>query len=130
MKPFDILSRVVQASKPRRGCGAAHGEERVPTSRTSSTSDQISFFDGEEFGRYEFDGFFTGHAFADFLLGVPRFTGYILPAPDVNPFATYYAFFAQDAWRPSPKLTIDVGLRYDLRPPMQDRTQPARQLRR
>ncbi len=34
--------------------------------------DQISFFDGEEFGRYEFDGFYTGNAFADFLLGVPR----------------------------------------------------------
>ncbi len=39
----------------------------------------------------QFDGSFTGNAFADFLLGLPRFTGYILPAPDVNPFATYFA---------------------------------------
>ena len=62
------------------------------------------------------------HAFADFLLGVPRSTGYILPAPDVNPFTTYYGFFVQDDWRPSPALTINVGLRYDLRPPMLDRT--------
>ena len=84
--------------------------------------DQISFFDGEELGRYVFDGRFTGNAFADFLLGLPRFTGYILPAPDVNPFATYYAFFAQDDWRPTPSLTINFGLRYDLRPPMKDRS--------
>ena len=84
--------------------------------------DQISFFDGEELGRYVFDGSFTGQAFADFLLGLPRFTGYILPAPDVNPFATYYAGFVQDAWRPVGNLTIDVGLRYDLRPPMKDRS--------
>ena len=84
--------------------------------------DQISFFDGEELGRYVFDGSFTGNAFADFLLGLPRFTGYILPAPDVNPFSTYYAFFVQDTWRPSPNLTIDFGLRYDLRPPMKDRS--------
>ena len=84
--------------------------------------DQISFFDGEELGRYEFDGTFTGNAFADFLLGLPRFTGYILPAPDVNPYSTYYAFFAQDDWRPTSTLTINYGLRYDLRPPMKDRS--------
>ena len=84
--------------------------------------DQISFFDGEELGRYVFDGSFTGNAFADFLLGLPHFTGYILPAPDVNPFSTYYAFFAQDTWRPTRTLTVDLGLRYDLRPPMKDRS--------
>src|SRR4029450_11905882 len=84
--------------------------------------DQISFFDGEELGRYVFDGSFTGNAFADFLMGLPHFTGYILPAPDVNPFSTYYAFFAQDTWRPRRGLTVDLGLRYDLRPPMNDRS--------
>ena len=83
---------------------------------------RISFFDGEELGRYVFDGTFTGHAFGDFLIGMPHFTGYILPAPDVNPFSTYYAFFAQDSWRPSRKVTIDLGLRYDLRPPMTNRS--------
>ena len=53
---------------------------------------------------------------------MPRSTGYILPAPDVNPFTTYYGFFVQDDWRPTPTLTINVGVRYDLRPPMLDRT--------
>jgi hypothetical protein len=57
-----------------------------------------------------------------FLLGLPHFTGYILPAPDVNPYSTYYAFFAQDTWRPTRTLTVDLGLRYDLRPPMKDRS--------
>jgi outer membrane receptor protein involved in Fe transport len=71
---------------------------------------------------YVFDGTFTGHAFADFLLGLPHFTGYILPAPDVNPFSTYYAVFAQDSWRPSRQVTIDLGVRYDVRPPMRDRS--------
>jgi hypothetical protein len=84
--------------------------------------DQISFFDGEELGRYVFDGSFTGNGFADFLLGLPRTTGYILPAPDVNPYSTSYAFFAQDTWRPTRRVTLDLGLRYDLRPPMRDRS--------
>jgi len=40
----------------------------------------------------------------------------------VNPFSTYYAFFAQDTWRPTRAVTVDLGLRYDLRPPMNDRS--------
>ena len=40
----------------------------------------------------------------------------------MNPFSTYYAFFAQDAGARRRNLTIDVGLRYDLRPPMKDRS--------
>jgi hypothetical protein len=31
------------------------------------------------------------------------------------------AFFVQDSWRPSRRVTVDLGLRHDLRPPMMDR---------
>ena len=122
MKPFNILSRVVQASDTLTWLRGKHTVKGGFDLQYVEYVDQISFFDGEEFGRYEFDGSYTGHAFADFLLGLPRFTGYILPAPDVNPYATYYAFFVQDDWRPSRNLTVNLGLRYDLRPPMADRS--------
>jgi hypothetical protein len=122
VKPFDILSRVVQASNTSTWLAGRHTVKAGVDIQYVEYIDQISFFDGEELGRYVFDGTFTGHAFADFLLGLPHFTGYILPAPDVNPFSTYYAVFAQDSWRPSRSLTIDLGLRYDLRPPMKDRS--------
>ena len=122
VKPFNILSRVVQASDTLTWVSGTHAVKSGVDIQYVEYKDQISFFDGEEFGRYEFDGFYTGNAFADFLLGVPRSTGYILPAPDVNPYSTYYGFFVQDDWRPVPALTINVGLRYDLRPPMLDRT--------
>ena len=122
VKPFDILSRVVQGSNTATWLAGRHTLKAGIDIQYVEYKDQISFFDGEELGRYFFDGTFTGHAFADFLLGLPHYTGYIVPAPDVNPFSTYYAVFAQDSWRPSPRLTIDVGLRYDLRPPMKDRS--------
>lgn len=121
-KPFNILSRVVQGSDTLTWLKGRHTLKAGIDIQYVEYTDQISFFDGEELGRYLFDGTYTGHAFADFLLGLPHFTGYILPAPDVNPFATYYAFFAQDDWRPTPTLTINYGLRYDLRPPMRDRS--------
>ena len=101
---------------------ASHAARRASTFSTSSTATRSRSSTARSSGRYVFDGTFTGHAFADFLLGLPHFTGYILPAPDVNPFSTYYAFFVQDSWRPSPRVTIDLGLRYDLRPPMKDRS--------
>ena len=122
VKPFDILSRVVQASDTVTWITGRHMVKAGGDVQYVEYRDQISFFDGEELGRYFFDGSFSGHAFADFLLGLPQQTGYILPAPDVNPFSTYYAFFAQDTWRPNRALTIDVGLRYDLRPAMKDRS--------
>ena len=122
VKPFDILSRVVQASDTLTWLKARHTVKAGFDLQYVEYRDQISFFDGEELGRYVFDGSFTGQAFADFLLGLPRTTGYILPAPDVNPFATYYAGFVQDTWRPVSSLTVDAGLRYDLRPPMKDRS--------
>jgi len=121
-KPFNILSRVVQGSNTTTWLRGQHTVKGGIDVQYVEYTDQISFFDGEEFGRYEFDGSYTGSAFGDFLLGLPRFTGYILPAPDVNPYATYYAFFAQDEWRPTRTLTVNFGLRYDLRPPMADRS--------
>src|SRR5262249_58849114 len=60
--------------------------------------------------------------FADFLLGLPTFTSYAQNAPDVAPYATHFAAFVQDDWRPSPTVTINYGVRYDLRPPMDDRS--------
>ena len=122
VKPYDILSRVVQGSETLTWLAGRHTVKGGVDIQYVEYRDQISFFDGEELGRYVFDGSFTGHAFADFLLGLPRTTGYILPAPDVNPYATYYAAFVQDTWRPARDLTIDIGLRYDLRPPMRDRS--------
>jgi outer membrane receptor protein involved in Fe transport len=84
--------------------------------------DQVTFFSGEDYGRYFFDGSFSSSAFADFFFGLPTFTSYAQNAPDVDPYTTQYAFYAQDDWRPASKLTINYGVRYDLRPPMLDRS--------
>jgi hypothetical protein len=122
VKPFDILSRVIQGDNTTTWIAGRHTVKTGVDLQYVEYVDQISFFDGEELGRYVFDGTFTGQAFGDFLLGLPHFTGYILPAPDVNPFSTYYAGFVQDTWRPFNSVTVDAGLRYDLRPPMADRS--------
>jgi outer membrane receptor protein involved in Fe transport len=70
-------------------------------------------------GNLTFTGQFTGNAFADFLLGYAR--GAELSNVHVANQRRYaYAFFVQDDWRVSPRLTLNLGLRYDFMTPSYD----------
>ncbi len=67
-------------------------------------------------GIFDFDGQYTGNAFADFLSGaayqesISNYSYLALRSPWTD-------FFAQDDWRVTPKLTLNIGLRYELDPP-------------
>src|SRR5262245_16578239 len=121
-KPRNILSRTLQFSDNYTWVRGSHAFKGGADVQYVEYKDQFTFFAGEDYGRYFFDGSFSGNAFADFLLGIPNFTSYAQNAPDVNPYTTQFAVFVQDDWRPSANLTVNYGLRYDLRPPMLDRS--------
>ena len=64
-------------------------------------------------GSFGFDGTYTGSALADFMLG------YVKTA-SVNPTHTntdlhnlWQAYFVNDEWKVTPRLTVTLGLRYD-----------------
>ena len=59
-----------------------------------------------------------GNSFASFLLDLPSSSGRDLHA--VFPTHRIWQFFAyvQDKWQVSPKLTIDIGMRWEFYPPM------------
>ncbi|HXG90374.1 MAG TPA: TonB-dependent receptor [Vicinamibacterales bacterium] len=121
-KPRNILSKVVQFNDNLTYVRSGHTLKAGVDVQYVEYKDQITFFSGEEFGRYQFSGVYTGNAFADFLVGAPQFTGYSINTPDANPYATHFAGYLQDDWKPTDKLTVNLGLRYDLRGPMQDRS--------
>ena len=69
-----------------------------------------------------FPGFFAGGytfpSYDAFLAGQPSgyqqgFSGTSTTAPISHPNSNEYAFFAQDSWRVSDRLTLNLGLRYD-----------------
>jgi len=67
-------------------------------------------------GSFTFDGNFSGDNLADFLLGLPRQTqvgasSYISTS---NMRMTDYAIYAQDDWHVSNRLTLNIGLRYEV----------------
>jgi carboxypeptidase family protein/TonB-dependent receptor-like protein len=54
-----------------------------------------------------------GSAFASFLLGIPDF-GEITSMHNVDYHRPIYSFYAQDDFRVTPRLTLNLGLRYEL----------------
>ncbi len=64
-------------------------------------------------GTFTFDGRYTGNSFADFLLGYASATGRVSRNVESEPLDNRYAAFVQDDWRIFPRLTLNLGLRYD-----------------
>ena len=86
----------------------------------------LGFNGSDNYGTYTFNtsgsaGLFTGVDFADFLLGLPYQTFYDVVRQDNDGLSNHYAFFAQDEWRATPRLTLSYGLRYELHPGYYDR---------
>ena len=85
-------------------------------------------------GRFTWDGRFTqgpsdlpnrtavsGLPMADFLLGAISNSEGQVGAPIANFRTHYLAFYIQDTWRVTPKLTLNLGLRWENEPPYYDK---------
>lgn len=70
-------------------------------------------------GIFNFTGQYTGDAFADFLLGYASSSS-LSKYATLNFRAPYTHAFVQDDWRISRRLTLNVGLRYELNLPSVD----------
>ena len=68
-------------------------------------------------GDFTFSGAITGNAFADFLLGYPSQFRYTTQQAIQEGTGKTYAGYAQDEFRFSDRLTLNLGLRYELATP-------------
>jgi hypothetical protein len=73
----------------------------------------------DNYGVFSFNGSKTGNAYADFLLGLPATMTQDAPVRKTDNGA-YLSLFAQDDFRIHPRITLNLGVRYDVQYPYTD----------
>ena len=71
-------------------------------------------------GDFTFGGTMTGNGLADFLLGLPQQFRYTTQQAIQEGTGRTYAAYAQDEYRVSDRLTLNLGLRYELATPFKE----------
>ncbi len=74
-----------------------------------------------QFGQFSFAGAFSRFDYADFLLGLPQTAGRANAAPLIHSINTDMSLFVQDDWKVTPKLTLNLGVRYEYNPPYHEK---------
>ena len=69
---------------------------------------------GSIFGSTSYSGRFTGQPYADYILGVPTSMSRDYPGIYSATARWNQGYYITDEWRPTPLLTVTLGLRWDL----------------
>ena len=119
------LSQVFQLSD---GVDIIHGSHSIKTGADVRYIQSNAFTPSATRGSFGFSGAFTqnpasrsgtGSGLADLLLGIPASAS--MTTPTVGDLRQhYYGFFFQDDWQATAKLTLNLGVRWDLDTPFWD----------
>jgi hypothetical protein len=122
-KEEPLHTRVMQFGDNVTWLAGRHAFKAGADVRKYNWTSPLNFTGVDDLGVFRFRGTQaggTGNALGDFLLGIPESVDQTATGPGVDGTATHYGFFVQDEWRFSNKVTLNLGLRYDLYPGFKD----------
>ncbi|MEO5897282.1 MAG: TonB-dependent receptor [Vicinamibacterales bacterium] len=104
------LSNVLSHTRGSHNIRAGVDVRKLQTGRQAQNSAR---------GSFTFNGGMTGYSVADFMLGLPRTV--VTPADQLQGHVGHWrnGFFINDVWSATSKMTLSLGLRYELNTPVQ-----------
>jgi hypothetical protein len=104
------MSNVLAFSRGSHNVRAGFDLRRLATGRRAANDPR---------GLFSFNGGMTGHAVADFMLGLPATV--VPPTDQIQGHVGHWrnGLFVNDVWQVSRNLTLSLGLRYELNTPVQ-----------
>lgn len=82
----------------------------------------VRWGESDDFGAFTFNqGVFSGSAYGDFLLGAPQTSFIVGSSPNTNEPSVQWGIYAQDQWQVNDRLTVNLGLRWELLPEFTER---------
>lgn len=124
-----------------------HGREGMNVSRNWQATDNLTWIKGahtlrfgidvrrlgyqgtlhlgnnDELGYFQFNqAAFSGSAFADLLLGLPSSSQVGIVGPNLDQRTVHTHAYAQDQWRASRRLTLSLGIGWQVHPPMTEKS--------
>jgi len=81
---------------------------------------EVNFVGSDDLGNFTFDGRYSGHELADFMLGLPHLSQVAITGIDTDGLSWHYSFYAQDSFKLNQKLTLEYGMRWEYHPPFAD----------
>jgi hypothetical protein len=104
------LSDVISWTKGSHNVRAGFDMRKLQTGRRAQNSPR---------GSFTFNGDMSGYSMADFMLGIPRTVLSASEQIQGHVGGWRNGFFVNDVWQVTPKMTLSVGLRYELNTPVQ-----------
>lgn len=117
-QPF--VSRLNEVLQVANDVTWVHGGQTVKAGIDIRREHMVIAFVNRPNGDFTFNGYATGNAAADFLLGLPSQFRRATQNADQDGVGWLYAGYAQDEFRPTRNTTVTAGVRYELPVPFVD----------